>query len=89
MRPAESNITPVSSTVFRFRKYRFHFFSREEPRIHVHVLSADGEAKFWLEPRIVLASSKGLSSPELLELERIVEERQNEIGNHGRRHFRS
>jgi hypothetical protein len=56
--------------------------------MHVHVLSADGEAKFWLEPRIELATSKGLSSPELLELERIVEERQNEIRDHWRRHFR-
>jgi hypothetical protein len=46
----------MSSTVFRERGYRF-FFSREEPRIHVHVISADGEAKFWLEPEIELAES--------------------------------
>jgi hypothetical protein len=79
----------VSPTVFRFRKYRFHFFSREEPRMHVHVVSPDGEAKFWLEPRIELAASKGYSPAELKELQNIVEERQDEIRDHWRQHFRS
>jgi hypothetical protein len=50
----------VSPTVFRLRNYRFYFFSREEPRMHVHVLSPDGEAKFWIEPTIELAMNKGL-----------------------------
>jgi len=77
----------VSPTVFRYRSYRFYFFSREEPRMHVHVFSPDGEAKFWLEPEIELAVSKGLKSVELSELLRIVEERQDEIRNHWRRHF--
>ena len=40
----------MSPTVFRYRSYRFYFFSREELRMHVHVFSPDGEAKFWLEP---------------------------------------
>jgi hypothetical protein len=30
--------------------FRFYFFSREEPRPHVHVQHAEGEAKFWIEP---------------------------------------
>jgi hypothetical protein len=45
----------MSPTVFRERGYRFFFFSREEVRMHVHVVSGDGEAKSWLEPEIVLA----------------------------------
>jgi len=45
----------MSPTVFREEGYRFFFFSREEQRVRVHVLSADGEAKFWLEPEIELA----------------------------------
>jgi hypothetical protein len=36
----------MSSTVFKEKGYRFFFFSREEKRIHVHILSGDGEAKF-------------------------------------------
>ena len=47
--------------------------------MHVHVLSPDGEAKFWLEPAVELALSKGLTTTELTELKRIVEERQNEM----------
>ncbi len=28
--------------------------------MHVHVISPDGEAKFWLEPEIELAVNQGL-----------------------------
>lgn len=78
----------MSPTIFRYRSYRFYFFSREEPRMHVHVISPDGEAKFWLEPEIELAVNKGLGSTELSELRRIVEERQDEIRERWRHHFR-
>lgn len=47
----------MSPTVFREKGYRFYFFSREETRMHVHVLSGDGEAKFWLEPELQLANT--------------------------------
>ena len=77
----------MSPTVFRHRKYRFHFFSREEPRIHVHVISPDGEAKFWLDPQVALATNKGLGSVELNEIRRVIEERHEEIREHWRRHF--
>jgi len=39
------NLTP---TVFGEDGYRFFFFLREEERMHVHVVSGDGVAKFWL-----------------------------------------
>jgi hypothetical protein len=55
--------------------------------MHVHVLSPDGEAKFWLEPGIALAMSKGIRTVELNELQRIIVERQNEIRAHWHRHF--
>jgi hypothetical protein len=45
----------MSSTVFKEKGYRFFFFSREEERMHVHIVSGDGEAKFWLTPEIELA----------------------------------
>jgi Domain of unknown function (DUF4160) len=45
----------MSPTVFKEAGYRFCFFSREEPRMHIHIVSEDGEAKFWLEPEIELA----------------------------------
>jgi hypothetical protein len=77
----------VSPTVFRYRRYRFYFFSREEQRLHVHVISPDGEAKFWLEPQIELAINKGLKPLEINELKAIVEERHHEIIEHWNKHF--
>jgi hypothetical protein len=55
--------------------------------MHVHVFSPDGEAKFWLQPQIELALNKGLRAVELNELQRIIQERQDEIRQHWHRHF--
>lgn len=77
----------MSPTVFRYKGYRFFFFSREEPRMHVHILSGDGEAKFWIEPTISLANNYGLTQKELRELEKIVQERRDEIERTWREHF--
>jgi len=57
--------------------------------MHVHVISPEGEAKFWLEPKIELTVNKGLGATELNELKQIVEERQNEIRTSWQRHFKS
>lgn len=48
-------------------------------RMHVHVISPDGEAKFWLEPKIELALSKGLDAAELEELKQSIQDRKDEI----------
>ena len=77
----------MSPTVFREGEYRFFFFSREEARRHVHVFSPEGEAKFWLEPSIELAVSKGVSESSLNRIERIITERQEEIIHAWNHHF--
>jgi hypothetical protein len=77
----------MSPTIFRERGFRFLFFSREEPRIHVHVQCADGEAKFWIEPTISLAKNKGLSSSALRIVEDIIKEHEDEIKIAWHRHF--
>ena len=79
----------MSPTVFHYRNYRFFFFSREEPRVHVHVRSPDGEAKFWLEPEIALADHRGFSQKELKLLEEIVREQKHEIQRNWHKHFQS
>ena len=38
-------VVGMSPTVFREGSFRF-FFSREEERLHIHVQSPDGEAKY-------------------------------------------
>ena len=78
----------MSPTLFREHGYRFYFFSREESRIHVHVYSGDGEAKFWLDPQIELARNYRLSRINLKEIEEIIEDHQDEIRSAWENYFR-
>lgn len=64
-----------------------HFFSLEESRMHVHVTSADGEAKIWMEPEIELARSYGLGEQEINRAVKLVTERQQEIREAWHEHF--
>ena len=77
----------MSPTVFREKGYRFFFFSREESRMHVHVISGDGEAKFWLVPSTGLAKNYRLSASQLREVEKIIERHYDELRNAWQEHF--
>jgi len=77
----------MSPTVFKNGSYRFFFFSREEPRRHVHIISSEGEAKFWLEPQIELAKNYRFTRRQLKEIESIIEEHYNELINAWQYHF--
>jgi hypothetical protein len=79
----------MSPTVFREAGYRFFFFSREEPRMHVHVVSEDGEAKFWLEPELELAKNYQFSRRQLKEIEILVEQHNHELVTAWQQHFPS
>jgi len=86
---AGRTISAVSPTVFRAEGFRFYFFSREEPRIHVHVHGENGEAKFWLEPQIELARNYGLSDPEINRALRLIREKEDDIRRAWNEHFGS
>jgi hypothetical protein len=59
-------------TVLRVGGFRFHFYSDEsEEPAHIHVRSANGECKFWLEP-VGLAGNRGIPRHDLREIERLV-----------------
>lgn len=77
----------MAPTVFREGGFRFFFFSREEPRKHIHVAHADGEAKFWLEPRIELAMNQGLSNVQIRAAMSLVNTHFEEISNAWHSHF--
>lgn len=77
----------MSPTIFRDGPFRFFFFSREEERLHVHVQSADGEAKFWVDPQIELARSHGMSDHDLQRALQLVEDREQEIRDAWHSHF--
>jgi len=78
----------MSPTVFREGGYRFFFFSREELRMHVHVVSGNGEAKFWLEPSIEMARNYRYSKSQLRAIESIIEVHHHELVSAWKKHFR-
>ena len=53
----------------------------------MHVIAPDGDAKFWLEPRIVLAHASGFKPKDIGLLAKIIEERSDEIKKEWKRHF--
>jgi hypothetical protein len=69
----------MTPTVLRKNSYRFFFFSREEARMHIHVSSESGEAKFWLEPELELAHNHRFSRQELKVSNRILNREPNVI----------
>ncbi len=77
----------MTPSIFREKGYRFYFLSREEERMHIHVTGDEGEAKFWIEPIVSLATAHGLSPRKLNEINKIVEEHKNEITKAWQRHF--
>ncbi len=77
----------MSPTIFRAGGFRFYFFSREEPRMHVHVYCERGEAKFWLEPIVELAQNSGMSARQIRAAKILIEEHDDEIRNAWQAHF--
>ena len=79
----------MSPTIFRERGFRFFFFSREETRLHIHVVSPDGEAKYWIEPAIELAKNYGYRDADLRRIKALIGEQEEVIRDAWKRHFRS
>jgi hypothetical protein len=77
----------MSPTIMRIGSYRFFFNSNEESRMHIHIQTPDGVAKFWLEPVIALADSHNISPRTLRELERLVEENADEFRTAWQKHL--
>ena len=77
----------MSPTISREKGYRFFFFSREESRMHIHVVCSDGEAKFWLNPNIELAKNHNLSQVQLKEIESLIKVHYDEFKNAWKKHL--
>ena len=63
--------------VFRYRGFRFFFYSNEgNPRepVHIHAFGEGGEAKFWLHPAAHVAFSDGLDARTLKTLAAVVQQ---------------
>lgn len=60
------------NTVLRIGSLSFHFYSDEGNKPpHIHVATAEGECKFWLEP-INLARNKGIDPKTVPRIEILV-----------------
>jgi hypothetical protein len=57
--------------------------------MHVHVVSQDGEIKFWLEPIIEPAIGCRLSAKQMNEISKLVEEHYDELVSAWKKHFKS
>ncbi len=57
--------------------------------MHVHVISGNGEAKFWIEPEIELARNYQYTRKQLKEIESLVEAHYNELISAWKQHFNS
>ena len=77
----------MSPTLLQKDGFRFYFFSREEARAHVHVQRAEGEAKFWLSPKVGLALNKGLKARQIAKALLLVEENQDAFRKAWSTHF--
>ena len=55
--------------------------------MHVHVYHPDGEAKFWLDPELELATQTGLANHVVNEARRLLEDHIEEIVNAWHKHF--
>jgi len=76
--------------VFRWRGFRFHFFSNEgDPRepVHIHVSREGAKAKFWLFPDVELAYNRGFDARTIKRLQEVVEQRRSELEEAWNDHF--
>ncbi len=74
-------------TVFRYKEFRFYFFSREETRKHIHVSSPEGEAKIWIEPEVSVANVINISQQDINKIISLVKENLELINEHWNNHF--
>lgn len=56
--------------------------------MHVHIISGDGEAKYWLEPEIELAKNHRYTRKQLKQIESLIESRYDELTNAWQQHFK-
>ena len=66
-------------TLFIVFGFRFMFYSNDHEPIHVHVIKGNAEARFQVQPEVMLLDSKGLKPAELKLAEALVEENKEMI----------
>lgn len=65
----------------------FKIYSREESRMHIHIIDGNKNAKVWLEPQIELAENKGFKEFEINRILKIVEENECDFTEKWKQYF--
>lgn len=73
--------------MFFYLGLRFIFYSNDHEPVHVHVSSGDAEAKFRIEPEIVLIENSGLKSREIRQAIMAIEENMEVIIERWKEYF--
>ena len=57
--------------------------------MHIHVISGNGEAKFWIKPEIELAKNYNYTQKQLKEIKTLIKGHYDEIIQSWEKHFES
>ena len=76
-------------TVLRLLGMQFHYWAREHEPVHVHVKKGGAEARFDIEPEIVLTENRGFKPHELAIAEEVIRENREYIVKHWQLFFKS
>jgi hypothetical protein len=77
----------MSPTFLKSKGYRFYTWSKEEARMHIHVVKGKKVCKFWLTPELELADNDGFKEYELNEIKKLVLEYVSEFKSQWQEHF--
>jgi len=75
-------------TVLKLLGMLFFYWAREHEPIHVHVQKGDAEARFALEPEIILTDNMGFKPHELAIAEEVIKDNSDFIIEHWKLFFK-
>lgn len=73
--------------LFRLFGIKFFFFSNEHLPVHVHIQNGDGDAKFQINP-VILISNNGMKNKDIKLAESIIEENEELIEKRWNEYFK-
>lgn len=74
-------------TIFILFGFHFMFYSDDHTPVHVHVLKDGKEAKYNIEPEIVLVYNHGYKKNEISMMESVIEENREVIIDRWKAYF--
>ncbi|MDR0792766.1 MAG: DUF4160 domain-containing protein [Chitinophagaceae bacterium] len=67
--------------------YIYKIYSREESRMHIHIIHNNKKAKCWLEPKVEIAENNGFKEHQIKEILQIVKENEQEFKEKWKAHL--